>query len=1602
MQIPENVANLCLQGIRDLIVARRALIHRAGVFACLAVVVMTIACTGGGGPSAPGATVLDGETPGPALTLVPPPTQTPLPTIAPTPTPTPMLSVTAGSVQEMTAVQIHERLSPSVAYIETSTGSGSGFLIEGGYVVTNHHVVWPWEEARVVFPDGLEFVARVAAWDPMSDIALLGPVEASALPVVLGNGENLPIGSEVFLLGYPGESDPSPTPTILSGLLSHYRQWDRLGMTYLQTDTSVAGGQSGGVLVNATGEVIGIVGFSFTEANYALAASAADLEPILQQLIQGRDPSGVSNRSFRSEQRGNQFDGNLQNTWDSRMYLMELVTGDPVEVEIDCSESAHFAESLRFNVNDLLGNTLLDVDNSFGRVGAGSAEVLMDGHHFLAVDTPAHSSSCFDLTANVPMVPYTDPDDGRRLNLDETIAGNIDYPGDRDWYSVHLEEGDLVRIYADSFNVDTVLNVDFPNSRVNQVVRDDDSGGGMFEMDSELVYRATVTGEHFVVVKDYDDWRMGGYFLSVDRAPPGTDAATVPPAREVDSPFGRMIVFESQLSDFSIQVPAKWVEVQPDEDDAGVTLWAVNSQAEEGEKGLVGVLEFDLQASDEEQTAEELADSLTDSFVDDIFEDGVETSREDMVTSSGDPGVVLAFREEIEPDLFGVFRMLVSIQDERYAFVVFYAFSQDESQPQTALTEYSFSTLDSSNMNSSGDGDYYLGRWLHVSVVITERLPELRYSTIDTDDVVRQWSLFPTDPGKELVLVRLKVENHTVDRISIDVDGNAAELRDMAGATYRPVSIAHTVWQDFRGASEALVRMDRGQCFDGRRVLIEPGTTVRWRSEGDTAQILAFEYPSVAVGPGGRVELAPGESVSHAFHEPGTYQYVCGNLIGAEWPAEVRVMPAGDRSGESLRSVLFLEGPFELMKGHGLDGYLVFEVPAGSRFQGLTWLAGDSITVPGKALPTLSDSAAIDAPGSDCAGQREALAALYKAAAGGEWLRDHNWLSNDPVDRWYGVTVDKDGCVSKLHLSENNLSGTIPVELGYLSTLKELSLSRNRLSGEIPEELGNLANLEELYLYENQLTGTIPVELGNLSKLKELSLSTNRLSGEIPGEVGDLTNLQELHLYKNRLTGTIPVELGDLSKLKELSLSTNQLTGIIPAELGNLAILEGLYLYNNQLTGTIPVELGNLAILEGLYLYNNQLTGTIPVELGNLSTLRELSLSRNQLTGAIPDELGNLTNLQELNLYENELSGEIPATLGDLSKLKELFLSDNGLGGAIPPGIGNLSNLAKLGLYANRLTGTIPVELGNLSKLKELSLSTNQFRGEIPAELGNLTNLEALYLHENQLSGQIPATLANLSNLKKLFLDDNGLSGAIPPEIGDLPNLEELGLYENQLSGTIPAVLGNLANLQELHLYENQLTGTIPEELGNLSMLRVLSLSRNLLTGEIPAALGNLTNLEELYVHKNRLTGTIPIELGNLSLLRELYLSRNQFTGEVPAALGNLTNLETLYLNENRLSGEIPATLGNLSNLEKLFLDDNDLGGAISPEIGGLSNLEELGLGDNQLIGEIPLELSTLYNLKVLRLQNNELYGTVPIELRNLPHLENLSLHGNLLTESMP
>ncbi|GMI79304.1 receptor like protein 15 [Hibiscus trionum] len=88
--------------------------------------------------------------------------------------------------------------------------------------------------------------------------------------------------------------------------------------------------------------------------------------------------------------------------------------------------------------------------------------------------------------------------------------------------------------------------------------------------------------------------------------------------------------------------------------------------------------------------------------------------------------------------------------------------------------------------------------------------------------------------------------------------------------------------------------------------------------------------------------------------------------------------------------------------------------------------------------------------------------------------------------------------MTSMDLSDNELSGEIPVGITDLLGLRSLNLSINRLSGRIPQSIGNMGTLESLDFSFNQLSGAIPASISNLTFLSYLNVAYNNLMGKIP------------------------------------------------------------------------------------------------------------------------------------------------------------------------------------------------------------------------------------------------------------------------------------------------------------------------------------------------------------------------------------------------------------------------------------------------------------------------------------------------------------------------
>jgi len=150
----------------------------------------------------------------------------------------------------------------------SAQGVGSGVLIEADQILTAAHVVDGAQAIEVLFTDGTRIRADVISSLESSDVALLKLQTAhpSAKAAVLADSDDTRIGSEVFIIGSPFGISQTLSVGHLSGRINRGLMAGGAPIEFLQTDTAINTGNSGGPMFNTNGEVIGIVSFILTKS----------------------------------------------------------------------------------------------------------------------------------------------------------------------------------------------------------------------------------------------------------------------------------------------------------------------------------------------------------------------------------------------------------------------------------------------------------------------------------------------------------------------------------------------------------------------------------------------------------------------------------------------------------------------------------------------------------------------------------------------------------------------------------------------------------------------------------------------------------------------------------------------------------------------------------------------------------------------------------------------------------------------------------------------------------------------------------------------------------------------------------------------------------------------------------------------------------------------------------------------------------------------------------------------------------------------------------------------------------------------------------------
>ena len=343
-------------------------------------------------------------------------------------------------------------------------------------------------------------------------------------------------------------------------------------------------------------------------------------------------------------------------------------------------------------------------------------------------------------------------------------------------------------------------------------------------------------------------------------------------------------------------------------------------------------------------------------------------------------------------------------------------------------------------------------------------LANLQQLTLDNNQLT---GAIPSDLGKLANLEHLDLPNNQLTGAIPPELGNATNLQvlylhdnQLTGSI--PLSFANLVaLEDFwfhlnpgglcaeadaviRNWLDGIKRVFGPDCSPSVTLSVTPSNLVEG-SDATHVMVTATQTPvsgrtSVNLFVGGTAKL--GESQDYTLEGfPGSFTAILNALT----------IPANSASG--TRILTFIPLADSLVEG---TENVILQAFVGGRPP-----AVEGARVEGLAVLTLNDRVACTPR------DRSALEALYHAAGGTSWINRTNWLSTKSLSEWYGVSVDNSGCVT------------------------HLDLSNNQLTGHLPSQLGNLVNLEGLVLWGNQLTGIIPPSFTKLAALKKFWFHLN-------------------------------------------------------------------------------------------------------------------------------------------------------------------------------------------------------------------------------------------------------------------------------------------------------------------------------------------------------------------------------------------------------------------------------------------------------------------------------------------------------------------------------
>ncbi len=558
----------------------------------------------------------------------------------------------------LSEADLRSKIAPSVLKIRSEFhGGGSGFLVEGDYVVTAAHTIWPSTVATIEFSDGTEHAnVPVVSYDLLADLAFLGPIETTVPNLELTDVESEHEGNTAFNAGYYRD---------VEGLLvrrGEFLAHELLGVAdvaHVSSTTQSWPGMSGGPATNGTGKVTGVLigGRNFG----SISTSSYTVRNRLQKLALGFETSELGSRIPPDTGEGsNEQEFVLNGPWDTQTFTFRASSEPLVDIKIEAGEDVEYA------VVNVFGGTLygLYTGRHFRTARQRMSPIYgWDSPSFLVVRQRLDREQTIRVESTVPLTLHADPDDGRELKNGVAIAGVFDTPVDIDRYTI-------------SMNRDEQIGVQFRYPHGGTVTIDHAHGPrGGFTVHSEegtdtlqFDYQAPDSGEFTIAVSPTDLQPPRAYTLLASASLSIGSSPINPPEKPRiirDSPAGEMLKYT-----FDHPIPSIQIDYPVDITGSGEEILGADL-FEQGRRGETLALEqFDLTFYDETLSIDQYIRRS-------VLANGLPLSREKVtarheVTTAGGAPVVIEDFEADDGKTKGV--RLAYIHEEATGFMaIFYA-----------------------------------------------------------------------------------------------------------------------------------------------------------------------------------------------------------------------------------------------------------------------------------------------------------------------------------------------------------------------------------------------------------------------------------------------------------------------------------------------------------------------------------------------------------------------------------------------------------------------------------------------------------------------------------------------------------------------------------------------------------------------------------------------------------------------------------------------------------------------------------------------------------------------------------------------------------------